>query len=279
MDRGQEDRTEIRRNTMTPPDTMTATDTFFDWFYNGMGGLGGWFLFMIIALAAVIFVIYDSSSRRLPSIGWRLGVILTTALLIPAIVYRFSGIETQASIENFKEGIFYLGLLGGVIPPVLAIGYFVTFRGLVGCVQGHVHDRSLDRCPECARLQPQPVIPSYPPPQPPPPRPARPPAGPPPATKPKAHAWLVAEDGHSYQLFLGETTLGRSSQSDIRITDDKMLGRQHAKIMEDNNHFRILDLGSKNGTRVNGRLVREPVMLEPDDQIQLGDNTRLRFVR
>jgi pSer/pThr/pTyr-binding forkhead associated (FHA) protein len=53
-------------------------------------------------------------------------------------------------------------------------------------------------------------------------------------------------------------------------------GRQAA---HQHGHFRLFDLGSTNGTRVNSRLVRQPMLLEKDDVVQLGDNTRLRFVK
>ncbi len=262
---------------------MTATDTFFNWFFTGLEGLGGWFIFFLIALIAVIWLLYDSSQRRLPALGWRLGAILTAALLLPAIIFRFSGQDTQNSLKQFVEFIFYLGLLGGVIPPVVAVGYFVTYRGLVGCHNGHVHEQSLGQCPECARdaapqvvQQPTGQQPAYP--RPASRQPRAPVAEPPREMRPKAHAWLVADDDHDYQLYQQMTTIGKSARNDIQITGDTTVSREHAKIVEQNGHFRILDLGSTNGTRVNSHRVREPVMLEADDVVELGDNTRLRFV-
>lgn len=258
---------------------MTATDEFFLWFYDGLSGIGGWFIFLLIALAAVVWLIYDSSTRRIPATGWRLAVILLTAILLPAIVYRFSNPETRLSIENFREGIFYLGLLGGVVPPVLAVGYFVTFRGMVGCPNGHVYESVLGECPECARIAQQVPAGSQPIPRRPPvaPEPSRPAVAAP--SKPKAQAWLAADQGRTYQLNLGDTTIGRSSENDIQLSGDSTVGRTHAKVVEQNNHFKIHDLASANGTRVNGRLVRQPILLEPDDQVQFGDNTTVRFVK
>ncbi len=260
---------------------MTATDTFFNWFFTGLEGLGGWFIFFLIALIAVIWLLYDSAQRRLPALGWRLGAILTAALLLPTIIFRFSGQDTQNSIKQFVEFIFYLGLLGGVIPPVVAVGYYVSFRGLVGCRNGHVYDASLNQCPECARVAVPPLV-RPPVPGPYPPRPSVPPRAPEPppqrVERQWAHAWLVAEDGHDYQLYQQLTTIGKSARNDIQIAGDTTVSREHAKIVEQNGHFRIHDLGSTNGTRVNSHRVREPVMLEADDVVELGDNTRLRFV-
>jgi len=253
---------------------MIATNAFYNWFYLGLGGLGGWFLFFLFAIAAMIWVLYNSSKRRLPASGWRLAVILTVTMLIPAIIFRFASAGTQLTLLQFREIIFYLGLLGGVIPPVVAVGYFVNFRDMMGCPNGHVYDKALGGCPECAAAQ-QPVAPA--------PAyaasPASPAAAPSAPPKPKAQAWLVTDSGRNYQLNVGLTTLGRSSRNDIKLEGDTTISREHVKIQEQNGHFRLYDLGAANGTRVNNRLVRQPVLLEKDDVVQIGDNTRLRFVK
>jgi len=254
---------------------MIVTNAFYNWFYLGLGGLGGWFLFFLFAIAGLIYVLYDSNKRNLPANGWRLAVILTAALLIPAIIFRFASAGTQLTLLGFREVIFYLGLLAGVVPPVIAVGYFVNFRGMMGCPNGHVYDKALGSCPECAALQ-QPVAA---PPQQFAPPPSSGPAAPVAPPKPKTQAWLVTETGRNYQLNLGLTTLGRSSRNDIKLEGDTTVSREHAKIQEQNGHFRLYDLGSKGGTRVNNRLVRQPVLLEKDDVIQFGDSTRLRFVK
>ena len=259
---------------------MNATNAFFQWFYIGLGGLGGWLIFFLIALAAVIYVTYDSLSRRLPALGWRMGIILTALLLVPAIIFRFMADNPLSPLAPFGEVIFYLGLMGGVLPFVLAIGYYVAYRGLVGCPQGHVYDAVLKQCPECARLAVPPAQPREPVvyPQPAAGREAAPATVAPPPSKPKVQAWLSSPEGRTYQLFQGETTIGRSMQNDICLQGDKTIGRQHAKIIEQNGRFRLLDLGAKNFTRVNSHIVREPILLEPDDEIQFGDQTVLRFV-
>lgn len=264
---------------------MTVTNQFFNWFYYGMGGLGGWFLFLLLALAAVIWLLYDSSTRRMPAIGWKIAIIFISLLIIPAILYRFTVNPLDPTtfvgpLFNLQEAIFYLGLLAGVLPPVLAIGYYVTFQGLKGCPQGHIFEARLGQCPECARRNAPPVVvapQSFAPP--PVPQPViREQAAPPPPPKPKAQAWLVSSDGHTYQLNLGETSIGRSSSNDIQLSGDTTVSRQHVKVQEQNGHFKLVDLAAKNNTRVNGHIVRQPVLLEQDDDIQLGDNTHLRLV-
>ena len=260
---------------------MTATNAFFTWFYYGLSGLGGWFLFLLLALIGMIWLLYDSSNRRLPALGWRLGVILTTALIVPAIIYRFTVDPLNPALTSplvpFSEPIFYLGILGGILPIVLAVGYFVTYQGMVGCPQGHVYEAALGQCPYDA----PPPVPMMPPA--PPDRMVHPPVEPVSAPRPiskkrHVHAWLVTSNGKDYQLCEHETTIGRSQQNDIYLTGDPTVGRQHATIVEQNGHFRLHDLGSKSYTRINGHIVRGPEMLQQDDEIQFGDNTVVHFV-
>ena len=116
---------------------MSATNQFFLWFYYGLNGLGGWFIFMLMALIAVVWVLYDSQTRRLHVIGWRMGIILVALLIIPAILFRFTvtdPTDITNPLVNLAEPIFYLGLLSGVLPPIIAVGYYVSYQGYIGCV-------------------------------------------------------------------------------------------------------------------------------------------------
>ena len=256
---------------------MTATQGFFVWFFEGLNGLGGWLIFLLLALAAVIWMLYDSGSRRLPALGWRMGVILTAALLLPAIVFRFTMSDPASPLAAFVEPVFYLGILGGILPIVLAVGYYVTYQGMIGCPQGHVYEVALGQCPYDA---PPPAPISTPAPSPEIVRsPAESVAPPSPAVRKRhVHAWLVTSSDKDYQLYENETTIGRSQQNDIYLVGDSTISRQHAKIVEQNGHFRLYDLGSKSYTRVNGHIIREPVLLDPDDEVQFGDKTVVRFV-
>jgi hypothetical protein len=259
---------------------MTATTDFYIWFYNGLNGLGGWFLFFLVAITAVVWLLYDSSRRRLPVFGWKIAIVLLAALLVPAILFRFSNPDTKVSLSPFTEVIFYLGLLGGLMPVVLAIGYFFTFRDLIGCQNGHTYEEVLGQCPDCgqaleARARVESAVPVQ--------QPLSPvvqpqvPVAPHVSSKPKVSAWLISESGRTYQLCQGETTIGRSSANDIKVDSDTTVSRQHVKIIEQNGHFRIIDLGSSVGTRLNDRRLREPVTLEADDVIALGEKTSFRF--
>jgi hypothetical protein len=252
---------------------MSATAGFYVWFFEGLGGLGGWFIFFLLALAAVVWLLFDSSRRHLPALGWKVAVILLALLVLPAMIWRFSSAETRESIKQFEEAIFYLGLLGGILPVVLAVGYYFTYQGMVGCPDGHVYETVLGSCPDPSH---RPAVVAV--------QVAAPPMGGPAphpisSPKPKVNAWLLGSDGRSYQLNQGETTVGRSNQNDIQLGGDAKASKQHAKIVEQNGLFRLYDLGSTNGTFVNGIQVRQPVLLETNDEIRFGDNTTLRFTR
>ncbi len=68
------------------------------------------------------------------------------------------------------------------------------------------------------------------------------------------------------------TTLGRSREADIFIPD-QWLSRMHAEILFDRGGLTVADLGSKNGTLVNGMRIQGPTPLRKGDQIKLGDHT------
>ena len=69
------------------------------------------------------------------------------------------------------------------------------------------------------------------------------------------------------------TTVGRSSMNDLPISD-KMLSRQHARIVKDDNGgLQVEDLGSRNGTFLNGERLATPQPLKAGDRITLGGVT------
>ncbi|GAP71201.1 hypothetical protein SAMD00024442_1_14 [Candidatus Symbiothrix dinenymphae] len=68
-------------------------------------------------------------------------------------------------------------------------------------------------------------------------------------------------------------TIGRSAQNDIVVSDEKV-SRTHLQIIQDDyGNFRLTDVGSTNGTFVNGRKVTGAVSLNPNDSIVIGDTT------
>ena len=64
-------------------------------------------------------------------------------------------------------------------------------------------------------------------------------------------------------------TIGRTQDCDLRIAD-LTVSRRHAQLSRSEDGWLLSDLGSHNGTRVNGWLVREPVPVRPGDLLQFG---------
>ena len=68
--------------------------------------------------------------------------------------------------------------------------------------------------------------------------------------------------------------IGSLDDNDITLRDDTV-SRFHCRIVQDDTHTLLLDLGSTNGTHINGVRVRE-AYLSPGDTIAVG-NTQVRF--
>ena len=83
---------------------------------------------------------------------------------------------------------------------------------------------------------------------------------------------LQTADGSRERLPLlkQRVVIGRSRESDI-VLPDKWLSRRHAEIRQDDDGYYLSDLGSRNGTLLNGDRVREPQRLRPGDVIKLGE--------
>jgi DNA-binding winged helix-turn-helix (wHTH) protein len=92
-------------------------------------------------------------------------------------------------------------------------------------------------------------------------------AEPAPAAAAAAH-WLVA-DGRSYPLYEGENSIGRDAGSVVWL-DSGGVSRRHAAITIAGSEAALADLGSKNGTTVNGVELRESLTLRDGDRLFVG---------
>jgi serine phosphatase RsbU (regulator of sigma subunit)/pSer/pThr/pTyr-binding forkhead associated (FHA) protein len=80
---------------------------------------------------------------------------------------------------------------------------------------------------------------------------------------------LVQGQAKTYDLKSGDNVLGRLPDCDIQI-DSNMVSRKHARVFSKGTDFLIEDLGSGNGTFVNGQKVEQPQTLKTNDRIKLG---------
>jgi hypothetical protein len=67
----------------------------------------------------------------------------------------------------------------------------------------------------------------------------------------------------------GATIIGRSLDCHLTL-EDPLVSRRHARIVVDEMGARIEDMGSRNGVRVNGAPIHEPVSLRNGDRVRIG---------
>lgn len=85
------------------------------------------------------------------------------------------------------------------------------------------------------------------------------------------------QEGQSYSLVATMVTIGRDPMADIVITDPEV-SRQHARLTRTDGGYEIQDLGSTNGTFLDGRrLGGEPQPLSPGQMIAMGSNISLIY--
>ena len=82
------------------------------------------------------------------------------------------------------------------------------------------------------------------------------------------------EPGTTFDVGRG-ATLGRSDGADI-VVDDPFASSAHARIFERGDFMHLEDMGSTNGTYLNGRQVRTAERLKVADTIRIGD-TEYRY--
>ena len=69
-----------------------------------------------------------------------------------------------------------------------------------------------------------------------------------------------------------ELVIGREAEGDGRLDGEPALSRRHARVFRRaDGTLAIEDLGSLNGTHVNGERIGSAVTLEPGDEVRLGE--------
>ena len=92
--------------------------------------------------------------------------------------------------------------------------------------------------------------------------------------KKDALAWILKIDKNKilrkYKLVDGITTIGRNSRSDI-VIDNEEVSEIHAKIIKEGNIFKIIDVGSLNGTYLNNKKINSQKILKDNDELKFGN--------
>jgi hypothetical protein len=88
-------------------------------------------------------------------------------------------------------------------------------------------------------------------------------------------ATVVLADGSRMAVSDSGLTVGRLSECDVAVAD-RNVSRRHAQIRSVDGSYAVADLGSTNGTKVNGATISGPHELRSGDEITVG-NTVLRF--
>jgi hypothetical protein len=97
-----------------------------------------------------------------------------------------------------------------------------------------------------------------------------------PAPEPPRELITLTLDGRAYPITSPRFVIGRSRECDLTVTDGNA-SRRHAEIVQEGETYLVVDLGSTNGTEVNGkRISREE--LNDGDRITVG-GTDLVFGR
>ncbi len=108
---------------------------------------------------------------------------------------------------------------------------------------------------------------------------ARGPAGPSapaaPRRQPTRYQPILEVDGQRYSINSASIVLGRSSEADI-LVDDTGVSRRHLEIRAQDGRIYAVDLGSTNGSYVNGQRVNGQAELTDGSTISMG-RSRLTF--
>jgi len=96
-----------------------------------------------------------------------------------------------------------------------------------------------------------------------------------------AHFTVVSgpEPGRVYKLRLGaKTVIGRDSCCEVVLLDDNEISGRHCELTRNGTRIEVADLGSMNGTLLNGARVVARQRIEDGDLIRVGRTEfRVRF--
>lgn len=81
--------------------------------------------------------------------------------------------------------------------------------------------------------------------------------------------YILKYEGKEIELEDGIYILGRSKECDIRFQNESV-SRKHARLAIMKDKLFVEDLGSSNGSFINGKLIREETIVKPEDRLHFG---------
>jgi pSer/pThr/pTyr-binding forkhead associated (FHA) protein len=84
------------------------------------------------------------------------------------------------------------------------------------------------------------------------------------------------DEGEDFELDSAQLTIGRGGQNDIAIRSDEYASARHARFEPRQDGVWVQDLGSTNGTYLNGARLERPRRLTGGDVVRVGE-TDLRY--
>jgi diguanylate cyclase (GGDEF)-like protein len=82
--------------------------------------------------------------------------------------------------------------------------------------------------------------------------------------------------GYLHKVSKGAAVIGRATNAEVRVDDDG-ISRTHARLRAETDRAWVEDMGSRNGTFVNGVKISAATELREGDKIQVGRGTVIRF--
>ena len=243
------------------------------------------------AFLAALWIFYDSNRQGYPATAYKTIATAMAVLTLPGVILAISPDLLQDD-PTTSQVLTYLSLIAGGVAVVGLIFYAARVglpvtRGQPCPSCRRPLDPTWDRCPYCGYSF---VTVAAGPPEIPTPAPSPPPEPAVPLTPelretkmlrptPGHFAWLAVlngpRKGHEFRL-KEDVFIGRDGTRCEVVLEDLAISQLHARIKREEGQFILHDLGSRNGTFVNGEQVyRHP--LSDKDRLQLGE-TQLMFI-
>jgi hypothetical protein len=102
------------------------------------------------------------------------------------------------------------------------------------------------------------------------------PGGPKPARGRRGHVGRMivieprARKGAAFSVG-GEITIGRAAGCTVSVPDDTFVSQLHARLWNENGDVKVEDLGSTNGSYLNGHRLVQPATIHKGDRLQIGN--------